>query len=147
MHEALTGAGLPVPVIPRNKLSRRTTKPTKWHVRPAKTQLSLGIHPVWSESSLSHEETMDHWIPTERKQIPWSDWVDAQAGLHLCRVILLVLSCSGSIAKCYPVAQKSNPSFPMFTVPLNHRCAPVPPTFRPLIPGSPWNKCLCSPIP
>ena len=28
------------------------TKPTKWHVRPAKTQISLGIHPVWSESSL-----------------------------------------------------------------------------------------------
>ena len=27
--------------------------PTKWHVRPAKTQVSLGIRPVWSESSLS----------------------------------------------------------------------------------------------
>ena len=29
------------------------TKPTQWHVRPAKTQISLGIRPVWSESSLS----------------------------------------------------------------------------------------------
>ena len=29
------------------------TKPTKWHVRPAKTQISLGIHQVWTESSLS----------------------------------------------------------------------------------------------
>ena len=29
------------------------TKPIKWSVRPAKTQISLGIHPVWSESSLS----------------------------------------------------------------------------------------------
>ena len=28
------------------------TKPTKWHLRPAKTQISLGIRPVWSESSL-----------------------------------------------------------------------------------------------
>ena len=28
------------------------TKATKWHVRPAKTQISLGIHTVWSESSL-----------------------------------------------------------------------------------------------
>ena len=27
-------------------------KPTKWSVRPAKTQISLGIRPVWSESSL-----------------------------------------------------------------------------------------------
>ena len=28
------------------------TKPTKWPVRPAKTQISLGISPVWSESSM-----------------------------------------------------------------------------------------------
>ena len=28
-------------------------KPAKWHVRPAKTQISLGICPVWSESLLS----------------------------------------------------------------------------------------------
>ena len=34
-------------------MSRLMTKPTKWHVRPAKTQVSLGIRPVWSESSLS----------------------------------------------------------------------------------------------
>ena len=33
-------------------MSRLVTKPTKWHVRPAKTQISLGICPVWSESSL-----------------------------------------------------------------------------------------------
>ena len=35
-----------------NIMSHLMTKPTKWHVRPAKTQISLGIHPVWSESSL-----------------------------------------------------------------------------------------------
>ena len=29
------------------------TKPTIWPVRPAKTQISPGIHPVWSESLLS----------------------------------------------------------------------------------------------
>ena len=33
-------------------MSRFRTKPTKWYVHPAKTQISLGIHPVWSESSL-----------------------------------------------------------------------------------------------
>ena len=32
-------------------MSRFMTKPTKWSVRPAKTQISLGIRPVWSESS------------------------------------------------------------------------------------------------
>ena len=34
-------------------LSSLMTKPTKWPVRPVKTQISLGICPVWSESSLS----------------------------------------------------------------------------------------------
>ena len=33
-------------------MSQRTTKPTKLHVRPAKTQISLGIRPIWSESLL-----------------------------------------------------------------------------------------------
>ena len=37
----------------RWKMRCRMTKPTKWLVRPAKTQISLGIRPVWSESSLS----------------------------------------------------------------------------------------------
>ena len=34
------------------EMSRIVTKPTKWHVRPAKTQISMGICLVWSESSL-----------------------------------------------------------------------------------------------
>ena len=38
------------------------TKPTKLHVRPAKTQISLGIHPVDAQSDQSlrcpHEESM-----------------------------------------------------------------------------------------
>ena len=31
------------------------TKPTKWHVHPTKTQISLGIGPVWSKSSPSDQ--------------------------------------------------------------------------------------------
>ena len=34
-------------------LSITMTKPTKWPVRLAKSQISMGIVPVWSESSLS----------------------------------------------------------------------------------------------
>ena len=34
-------------------MSSLMTKPTRWHVRPAKTQISQGICPVWSESLLS----------------------------------------------------------------------------------------------
>ena len=37
----------------KHHISRLVTKPTKWHVHPVKTQISLGIRPVWSESSLS----------------------------------------------------------------------------------------------
>ena len=33
-------------------MSRSTTKPIKWLMPPAKTQISVGILPVWSESSL-----------------------------------------------------------------------------------------------
>ena len=38
--------------MPTSTLNRLMTKPANWHVRPAKTQISLGIRPVWSESSL-----------------------------------------------------------------------------------------------
>ena len=52
-------------------------------VRPAKTQISLGIHPVWSESSLSAWRKLGslatHWAHSE----DWSDWADAQADLSL----------------------------------------------------------------
>ena len=34
-------------------MSRHMTKPTKWPMHPLKTQISLGIGPVWSESLLS----------------------------------------------------------------------------------------------
>ena len=33
-------------------LSHLMTKPKKWHVHPARTQISMGIRPVYSESSL-----------------------------------------------------------------------------------------------
>ena len=34
-------------------MSQSTTKQTEWPVKPAKTQINLRIHIVWSESSLS----------------------------------------------------------------------------------------------
>ena len=41
-----TSFGLSNLSILQKKLSRLVTKPTKWHVHPAKTQISLGICPV-----------------------------------------------------------------------------------------------------
>ena len=75
------------------------TKPIKWHVRQAKTQISLGIRPVWSESSLSawrklvslathlaHSKDSD-----QTGRMPRLIWVFAGR-----TVILLVLSWGGS---------------------------------------------------
>ena len=59
-------------------MSRRMTKPTKLHERPANTQISLGIRPVWSESS----------------RMPRLIWVLAGRTF-----ILLVLSWGGSYIK------------------------------------------------
>ena len=64
-------------------MSHRMTKPTKWPLRPAKTQISLCIRPIWSESSLSAwtntGSPATHWAHYE----DWSDWADAQADLSL----------------------------------------------------------------
>ena len=46
-------------------LSWSITKPTKWPVHLAKTQISLGIRPVWSESSLSAKEELYPWLSLE----------------------------------------------------------------------------------
>ena len=68
-------------------------------VRPAKTQISLGIHPIWSESSLCaqwvakdpsflHADSEDS---DQTGQMPRLIWVFAGR-----TAILLVLSCHGS---------------------------------------------------
>ena len=69
-------------------------------VYPAKTQISLGIRPVWSESSLSTWRKLvslaTHWVHGEDSdqtgQMPRLIWVFTGRTL-----ILLVLSCSGSV--------------------------------------------------
>ena len=68
-------------------------------MRPAKTQISLGIHPVWSQSSLSAWRQLGslatHWAHSEDSdQTGWMPrliWVFAGR-----TVTLLVLSCRGS---------------------------------------------------
>ena len=71
-------------------LSRLVTKPTKWHMRPAKTQISLGTHTVWSESSLSAWKKLrslaTHWAHSEDSdQTGWMPrliWVFAGCTCH-----------------------------------------------------------------
>ena len=61
----------------------RHDKTNKMSVHPAKTQISLDIRPVWSESWLSAWSKLgslaSHWAYSE----DWSDWADAQADLSI----------------------------------------------------------------
>ena len=87
-------------------MSRLMIKPTKWSVRPAKTQFSLGIRQVWSESSLFAWRSIGSWATPECTaktlirlgRIPirlcgCPGWSESSLGAH---AILLVLSWDGS---------------------------------------------------
>ena len=56
-------------------------------MRPAKTQISLGIRPVWSESSqcaqLVAEDQMFLHADSEDSDQTGSDWADAQVDLSI----------------------------------------------------------------
>ena len=66
----------------RSNMIHHTTKPTR-PVHPAKTWISLGIHPVWSESSLSAWRNLGslatHWAHSK----VWSGWADAKTDRSL----------------------------------------------------------------
>ena len=64
-------------------------KTNKMTVRPANTQINLGICPVWSESSLCAQ-----WVAKDGQRRLWSGWSESSLGEH---AILLVLSWGGSI--------------------------------------------------
>ena len=63
-------------------LSRNMTKSTKW-LRPAKTQISRVICPVWSESSLSTWRNLGSLATYWTYSKDWLDWADTQADLSL----------------------------------------------------------------
>ena len=62
----------------------RHDKTNKVSVRPAKTQISLGIHPVWSVFAVCMKKAKVLSYPLSAQRRLWSDWVDAQADLSLC---------------------------------------------------------------
>ena len=95
-------------------LSRLTTKPTKWYVHPAKTQINLGICPVWSESSLSTWGKLKSLAIIRAHneasyQTGWMSrliWVFAGrkghfVGFVMRRLILLCLTCVNNTDFCY----------------------------------------------
>ena len=65
-------------------MSRRMTKPTKWFVLPAMSQISLGFRPVWSVFAVRLKK---HWVfsyPLSAQRRLWSDLADAKTDLSLC---------------------------------------------------------------
>ena len=56
-------------ISPKKERNKQASKQTKWHLRPGKTQISLGIRPVWSEFSLSAWRKLGslpiHWAHIE----------------------------------------------------------------------------------
>ena len=52
-------------------------------VRPAKTQISLGICPVWSVFAVRMKRPCVLSYPLSAQRRLWSDWADAQADLSL----------------------------------------------------------------
>ena len=58
-----------------------TTKPANWHVRPAKSQISLGIHPVCSESLLCIQ-----WVAKDPRFLH-ADGVDSDQTGRMPRLI------------------------------------------------------------
>ena len=83
-------------------------------MRPAKTQINLGIRPVWSESSLSAWNKLGslatHWAHREDSdqtgRMPRLIWVFAGRTL-----ILLVLSCRGSFVISFILTVQPMSSF------------------------------------
>ena len=61
----------------------RHDKTNKMSVRPVKTPISLGICPVWSESSLFTQWVAKGPMLLHVDSEDWSDWVDTQADLSL----------------------------------------------------------------
>ena len=70
----------PVPVGPNEPPRDKTNKVS---VRPAKTQISLGIRPVWSVFAVRMKKAWTLSYPLSAQRRLWSDWADAQADLSL----------------------------------------------------------------
>ena len=81
---------------------RRMTKPTKWSLRPAKAQISLGIRPVWSVFAVRMKKQWVLSYPLSALRRLWSDCADAQGWFESslgAKAILLDLSWGGSYSE------------------------------------------------
>ena len=71
-------------------------------LRPAKTQISLGIRPVWSESSLST------WRKLGSSATHWAHSEDSDQTLRMPRLIWVFAGCTSFCLFCHEVAHYWN---------------------------------------
>ena len=64
-------------------MSHLMTKPTKWSMHQAKTQISLGICPVWPESSQCAQ-----WVAEDPLIAPSLSWVFAGHKVHVVGFVM-----------------------------------------------------------
>ena len=74
------------------------TKPTKWHVCPVKTKISLGIRPVWSEYSLSA------WRNFGSLATQWAHYEDSDQTWRMPRLIWVFAVCTATLLFCHEAA-------------------------------------------
>ena len=65
-----------------NYLTWSMTKPIKTPVCQAKTQISLGIHPVWSEFAVHMKKP---WILSYLLSTQWKLWPDSARRMSFCQ--------------------------------------------------------------
>ena len=70
-------------------------KTNKMTVRPAKTQISLGIRPVWSVFAVSMKKPWALSYPLSAQRRLWSDW----AHTHFVGFVMLWLNCLALLGK------------------------------------------------
>ena len=85
-------------VTPPTQMSRIVTKPTKSHVRPTKTKISLGIRPVWSVFAVCLKKARILSYPLSAKQgsdqtwrMPRLIWVFAWRTCHFVGFVTMRL--------------------------------------------------------
>ena len=91
-------------------MSKWKTKSTKWHVRPVKTQISLSIRPVWSESLLcaqwiAKDPMFPHADSEDSNQTGWIPrliWVFAGRTCHFVGFVVLRLICTQKLV-CWAI--------------------------------------------
>ena len=83
-------------------------KTNKMTVRPAKTRISLGIHPAWWVFAVRMKKAWVLSYPLSTQWRLWSDWADAQADLsfrwahtHFVGFVTRRLICNPPVDYCF----------------------------------------------